>query len=423
MYSEELKKLIDAAIVDGQITDSERSVLYKRAEAEGVDTDELAMLLDARLAEKKKQEEEAARQYELEMARAKASAQKSAKDCKQGEAMRCPACGSFVNAYMAVCPACHYTFERVEANQTSREFADKLEKIRSIYDKQVFIETFPVPLTKADLFEFISALRPRVNDVNDPLSGAYWKKYSECIVKARSLFGNDPLFRPFLDSYREDARSLNRARLIKTVRNSQIIRVVALGALAMLVPISFLIKSCIDKNTVRDDVTVNATICQSEIDKAVAKSDWDRVLTLVRGFKYNLSHSSFSRSDALDIGRPSLEMDADVIVAPVIERALSAGQLNVAKSLYVVVVQNEASYALHETQAVKYMVQYYLYKKNYKAAWSIVQDMYGANTLRLSIIKTMCEDGELQKATNLANTISTINGGDDLKRFVANFQR
>jgi hypothetical protein len=52
MYSEKLEKLIELALVDGVLTDKERQVLMKNAEAEGIDIDEFEMILDARLHER-----------------------------------------------------------------------------------------------------------------------------------------------------------------------------------------------------------------------------------------------------------------------------------------------------------------------------------------------------------------------------------
>lgn len=48
-YSDKIEKLINVAMVDGQISETELRVLRKRAESEGVDPDELEMVLDARL--------------------------------------------------------------------------------------------------------------------------------------------------------------------------------------------------------------------------------------------------------------------------------------------------------------------------------------------------------------------------------------
>ena len=47
MFSEELNKLIEAAFVDGVLTDKEKAIIMKHAIAEGVDPDEMEMILDA----------------------------------------------------------------------------------------------------------------------------------------------------------------------------------------------------------------------------------------------------------------------------------------------------------------------------------------------------------------------------------------
>jgi Flp pilus assembly protein TadB len=49
MYSEKLENLISLALVDGILTEKERQVLIKNAEAEGIDLDEFCIYLDARL--------------------------------------------------------------------------------------------------------------------------------------------------------------------------------------------------------------------------------------------------------------------------------------------------------------------------------------------------------------------------------------
>ena len=51
MYSEQLEALIKSIIADGRITDKERAVLHKRAEAEGIDADEIDVYIDGRLTE------------------------------------------------------------------------------------------------------------------------------------------------------------------------------------------------------------------------------------------------------------------------------------------------------------------------------------------------------------------------------------
>lgn len=67
MYNEKLEALITAALADGVLTEKEKQILFKKAEAIGIDLDEFEMVLDARLVELKKKEAKANQQYQLEM--------------------------------------------------------------------------------------------------------------------------------------------------------------------------------------------------------------------------------------------------------------------------------------------------------------------------------------------------------------------
>ena len=59
MYSEALERLIKSVIADGQITDKERVVLYKKAEAEGIDADEIDVYVEGLIAEQSNQSKSA----------------------------------------------------------------------------------------------------------------------------------------------------------------------------------------------------------------------------------------------------------------------------------------------------------------------------------------------------------------------------
>lgn len=54
MYNEKLEQLIEAALMDGVLTEKEKQVLFKNAQAMGVDLDEFEMVLNARLYEMSK---------------------------------------------------------------------------------------------------------------------------------------------------------------------------------------------------------------------------------------------------------------------------------------------------------------------------------------------------------------------------------
>ena len=57
MYNEKLEALITAALADGILTDKEKDILFKKAEAMGIDRDEFDLVLDGRLAKRKKEME------------------------------------------------------------------------------------------------------------------------------------------------------------------------------------------------------------------------------------------------------------------------------------------------------------------------------------------------------------------------------
>lgn len=233
LYNEKIETLISAALADGILTEKEKQVLFKKAQAEGIDLDEFEMVLDARLVEKNKKETSAP------------------KSNKYGDVRKCPACGAMVPALSGACPECGYEFSGIEANLSSQKLAELLlatdyslpsvsdikdsgglfgittamkieqlekDKIRikkeNDQKRRYIVETFPVPLTKSDLFEFLTSIKPRMYDVKDPLFKAYLKKYEECINKAKVSFSNDDKFRSFIDSFENEKKSLKRKHFI-----------------------------------------------------------------------------------------------------------------------------------------------------------------------------------------------------------------
>lgn len=83
MFSESLKQLIEASLVDGVLTPEERTVILKRAMLEGVDADEANLLLDAEVQKIKLQ-----------------------KQAKAPKVNKCPACGEILPALTGICPSC-----------------------------------------------------------------------------------------------------------------------------------------------------------------------------------------------------------------------------------------------------------------------------------------------------------------------------
>lgn len=225
MYNEQMEALISAALADGVLTEKEKQILFKKAEAMGIDLDEFEMVLDARLVELKKKEAREAEQHELEMEMEKAkAAQKSApKSNKYGDVRKCPACGAMVESFQTKCPECGYEFTNIEANSTTKKLLKALEEV----DEQVssnegmvgsvlrgaasafgadsltarkvqIIRTFPIPNTKEDMLEMLSlsnanSTAPVNSTTSDhKIASAWQEKTKQLILKARIMLKNDP---------------------------------------------------------------------------------------------------------------------------------------------------------------------------------------------------------------------------------------
>lgn len=222
MFSEELESVIEAALADGALTAKEREVLHKRAAAEGVDPDELDVVIEGRLAKMKREED---------------WLRPAPPSNKFGDVKKCPNCGEPVEPMAVKCSACGYEFRNVEALKSSQRLAEKLEAINEAYrgkkieqnmgfgmkqDVTIFevgreqvtaIKSFPVPTTKEDLLDFAISMQSRWNsstmeDDQLGLKSAYKAKYDECVNKAQILFPNDPMFQGVFEQYQADKKNI-----------------------------------------------------------------------------------------------------------------------------------------------------------------------------------------------------------------------
>ena len=213
MFSEELESVIEAALADGALTAKEREVLHKRAAAEGVDPDELDVVIEGRLAKMKREED---------------WLRPAPPSDKFGDVKKCPRCGEPVEPMAVKCSACGYEFRGVEALKSSQQLADKLDEIAKSYrdkkgnsfqqhDDQIYsmreqarvIKSFPVPTTKEDLLDFAITMQSKWNSSTGLERGtgvktAYKAKYEECVNKAQILFPNDPMFQGVFEQHQAD---------------------------------------------------------------------------------------------------------------------------------------------------------------------------------------------------------------------------
>jgi len=178
MYNEQLEKLIEMALMDGELTEKEKQILFKKAESFGVDLDEFEMVLEAKLFEKQQSNKKA----ETPIAAAP-------KSDKFGDIRKCPACGAMVQSFSAKCTDCGHDFSNIEANASIQKLFKMLndaenerkedgmsvgkaiggmfakayglgggDKVQS--KKKTIISNFPIPTSKDDILEFLSLAVP-----------------------------------------------------------------------------------------------------------------------------------------------------------------------------------------------------------------------------------------------------------------------
>jgi len=228
MYSEQLEKLIDMALIDGELTEKEKQILFKKAESFGVDLDEFEMVLEAKLFEKK----QSASQSEP-------SPVAAPKSDKLGDVKKCPACGSMVGAFKAVCSDCGHEFRNVESASSVQKLYQELVRVeedernrpkptpsglkslqsliqgdrdpmeeinlakRINQRKSTIVSMFPIPNAKEDIIEFMSMAvaeggkkigglfsSARMNGENDYIK-AWRSKAEQVVIKARFSLKDD----------------------------------------------------------------------------------------------------------------------------------------------------------------------------------------------------------------------------------------
>ena len=208
------------------MTDKERAVLHKRAAQEGIDADELDVVIEGRLA-KIKQEKDWLRPTPPESE-------------KREKVAKCPNCGATIVGGLAACPDCGYAFNNKKANSSIEKLHAQLDEFNIRQEKRFdgssavgsivkgfgramgrgpekakmdIISNFPVPNTRNDLLEFLTMIKPQAKSTADnrglnihnqeDMGYAYWLLYSNCINKAKISFSDDKDFASFFQYYDE----------------------------------------------------------------------------------------------------------------------------------------------------------------------------------------------------------------------------
>ena len=217
MINEELENLINATLIDNELSPKEKEILIKKAQSLGVSPEELERYLNEKMKNS-------------------GAANTSS---KRGSVKHCPNCGTIMNSFQVQCPKCGYMVDDAEANKSVKELSEAIRNAKTLDERKLVVKTFPVPNTKATLLELLTFLKPKAEDRNDPCYEAYYQKYQECIEKSKVSFGNDVDFRTFFNdqnSLKKEKKSYNRASWAKSNYKKLLIALgLAVGVIAIAV--------------------------------------------------------------------------------------------------------------------------------------------------------------------------------------------
>lgn len=182
MFSEELKKLIDAAFVDGILTDKERSVIIKRAVAEGHDPDEVEMILDAEVQKRTS----------------------GSYHSKNDATVTSKIIEDLTNSIGEI----EKEYSGIEADSEIRRRKDS--EIADV------IRTLAIPSAKSDLVVLIPYLKTKWLNTNVIMSNAtksaYKQKFKESLSAAASLYPNDAIFNSLIEEEKNPRRHIQFKR-------------------------------------------------------------------------------------------------------------------------------------------------------------------------------------------------------------------
>ncbi len=232
MYNEQLENLINMALSDGELTEKEKQILFKKAEAAGIDLDEFEMVLDAKLYEKK------------QSVKSETPASAAPKSDKFGDVKKCPACAAIAQSFQTKCSDCGHEFSNIDANVSIQKLFlmlnacenERVAQSTSITGafgalmaqgmgqgdkvtekKKSIISGFPIPNTKDDILEFLSTAIPNArqkgnfltkaspeNKSHNDLASTWFSKCEQIVMKARFSMKEDKKTLEEINSYAKE---------------------------------------------------------------------------------------------------------------------------------------------------------------------------------------------------------------------------
>ena len=234
----EIEKMLALAEENGHLTEKQREIIVRKADAMGEDMDEVIFRLEA-------------------IPSAVEFVARPQESAKLGKVEKCPHCGAPVTDTMLACPECGFVFaEETGAGKKARKDIAELErklieaakptsKDEELQDPQAadrrmarVIQAFPLPVTKEGLLLFLEYAYSNYSGASDPLIIKVWNgKMSQAYLTLSRLGKDDPkiqqelmFYQPYFNETDEDRE---KKELKLWVRNA-LLYFVVMGFLLLL---------------------------------------------------------------------------------------------------------------------------------------------------------------------------------------------
>ena len=188
MYNEQLEQLIDAALIDGELTEKEKQILLKKAQAMGVDLDEFEMVLEARIfqSQSNKRSTIHASSYDERPSKAlrTSTPQKTGKMSSQklSERLENPL-SEYSDVWIEM-------LDYAEPGELLTAIEMSENKVKNI------VLNFPTPIDKEDMLDFLFYLKTQIQQSEHGF--VFLAKFNECIDKIKMTYPDDVAFEQFI---------------------------------------------------------------------------------------------------------------------------------------------------------------------------------------------------------------------------------
>ena len=169
----EIEKLIELALANGEVTEKEREIIFRKAEKLGLDSDEVEMILEGKLNQIK------TKKSQLNQ------------NTKQGVIKKCPHCGAPAKSFTDKCESCCEDFRF----DTLNNLTSNLSGVEENDARQISL--INIPLNKEELIQFAtySFGNAKNKALGLPERNAWYAKFNEAKNKLKLSYQIE--FNPF----------------------------------------------------------------------------------------------------------------------------------------------------------------------------------------------------------------------------------